>query len=85
MRFIRDKQKRKVDFLITRDQKPWILVEVKSNEKADLSASLSYFQQQTRAEHAFQLAMDAGFIERNCFEHHAPIIVPTRTLLAQLV
>jgi predicted AAA+ superfamily ATPase len=85
LHFIRDKQKREVDFLLTRDQQPWILLEVKSSEKAELSASLNYFQQQTRAEHAFQLAMDAGFVERNCFEHHAPIIVPARTLLAQLV
>lgn len=85
LHFIRDKQKREVDFLVTRDQKPWILIEVKSSEKADLSESLSYFQKQTRAEHAFQLAMEAGFIERDCFEHHDPIIVPARTLLAQLV
>jgi predicted AAA+ superfamily ATPase len=85
LHFIRDKQKREVDFVVTRNQQPWILVEVKSSEKAQLSDSLSYFQKQTRAEHAFQLAMEANFIERDCFEHHDPIIVPASTLLAQLV
>ena len=29
MNYVRDKEKREVDFLITRDRKPWILVEVK--------------------------------------------------------
>jgi predicted AAA+ superfamily ATPase len=85
LHFIRDKQKREVDFLVSRDQQPWFLVEVKSSNKANLSDSLEYFQQQVKASHAFQVAMDAAFIERDCFEIHHPIIVPARTFLAQLV
>ncbi len=85
LHFIRDKQKREVDFLVTRNQQPWFLVEVKSSEKTELSNSLAYFQKQTHAEHSFQVAMDSNFIERNCFEKHTPIIVPARTFLAQLV
>lgn len=84
LHFIRDKQKREVDFLVTRDQQPWFLVEVKTSGKAALSDSLRYFQQQTQAPHAFQVAMDMAFVERDCFEHHEPIIVPAKTLLAQL-
>ena len=85
LHFIRDKQKREVDFLVTRDQQPWFLVEVKAGSKAGLSDSLRYFQQQTRAPHAFQVAMDAGFVGKDCFEHHDPIIVPAKTFLAQLI
>ena len=85
MHFIRDKQKRKVDFLVTKDQHPWFLVEVKSSYRAALSGSLDYFQRQTKAEHAFQVVLDAEFIERDCFEIHVPIKVPARTFLAQLV
>ena len=85
LHFIRDKQKREVDFLVTRDQQPWFLVEVKAGSKTGLSDSLRYFQQQTRAPHAFQVAMNAGFVGKNCFEHHDPIIVPAKTFLAQLI
>jgi len=83
--FVRDKQKREVDFLVTRDDRPWFLAEVKSSGSASLSSSLSYFQAQTGAEHAFQVAFDLPFVERDCFEVTHPMIVPARTLLAQLV
>jgi predicted AAA+ superfamily ATPase len=83
--FIRDKEKREVDFVVVRDGRPWFLVEVKSSGSKHLSPALKYFQNKTGARHAFQLAMDLPFIERDCFEHTTPIIVPARTLLAQLV
>ncbi len=85
LHFIRDKQKREVDFLVTHDQNPWFLVEVKASGKTGLSDSLRYFQRQTRATHAFQVAMDAEFVEGDCFEYHDPIIVPAKTFLAQLI
>jgi hypothetical protein len=50
-----------------------------------VSPSLRYFQELSGAEHAFQVAVDLPFVERDCFEHSEPIIVPARTLLAQLV
>ncbi len=83
--FIRDKQKREVDFLITRDNSPWFLVEVKLSENSKLSESLTYFQLQTQAKHAFQVAFDMDFVERDCFEIHQPVIVPAKSFLAQLV
>ena len=85
LHYIRDKQKREVDFLVTRDRTPWFLVEVKSSRKAPLSTSLQYFQDQTNAKHAFQVAMDFDYIERDCFEFQKPVIVPAKTFLAQLV
>ena len=81
LHFIRDKQKREVDFLVTRDQQPWFLIEVKKGSKTGLSNSLGYFQQQIQAPHAFQVAMDAEFVNRDCFEHHEPIIVPAKAFL----
>ena len=85
LHFVRDKQKREVDFLVARDRRPWFLVEVKSGGGAGLADSLRYFQKQTEARHAFQVAMDAEFIDRDCFEHSRPVIVPGRTFLSQLV
>ena len=85
LHFVRDKQKNEVDFLVSRNRIPWFLVNVKTSKDARLSKSLQYFQKQTNAEHAFQVAMDLDFVERNCFEFHEPVIAPARTLLAQLV
>lgn len=83
--FVRDKQKREVDFVIVRDDKPWFLVEVKSAGAKRLSPQLEYFQRQTRAMHAFQVAFDLEFVDRDCFEVKQPVIVPARTFLSQLV
>jgi len=84
LHFLRDKDKREVDFLVTRDRVPWFLVEVKRGGREPLSPSLAHFQAQTGAAHAFQVAMDLPFVERDCFERTEPVIVPARTLLAQL-
>ena len=85
LHFVRDKQKREVDFLVSRGAKPWFLVEVKSSGKAPLSTTLNYFQQQLRASHAFQVVIDADYVESDCFEVQTPVIVPAKTFLAQLI
>lgn len=85
LHFVRDKQKREVDFLVSRDQQPWFLVEVKSSGSTELSDSLRYFQKQTKAPHAFQVAMDMEFVDRDCFKQSKPLIVPGKTFLSQLV
>ncbi len=83
LRYLRDKQKREVDFLVVRDRKPWFLVEVKVGEQA-LSPALAHFQRQIQAPHAFQMVMDLPFEPADCFKTRRPTIVPARTLLSQL-
>lgn len=85
LHFVRDKQKREVDFLVTRNREPWFLTEVKTSGRSGLSNSLALFQSQTGAKHAFQLAIDLDHVEADCFEQREPIIVPARTFLSQLV
>ena len=82
--FVRDKQQNEVDFAVVRNGEPWFLVEVKSSQSRSLSAALGRFQRQTGAEHAFQVAMDAAYIDRDCFEAREPTIIPARTFLTQL-
>ena len=82
--YLRDKQKREVDFLVVREGEPWFLVEVKSAEGRRLNPALEYFQEKTGAQHAFQVAADLDFVERDCFSEHRPIRVPAETLLSQL-
>jgi uncharacterized protein len=84
LRYLRDKLKREVDFLIVRDRKPWFLVEVK-NGAGKLSDSLRYFQAQTQARHAFQVVLDRPFAAVDCFTRTDPVVVPARTFLSQLL
>lgn len=83
--FIRDKEKREVDFLVTRDEKPWLLVEVKTSGRAKLSRQLAAFQEKTGAIHAMQVAMDLEYVDEDCFAVKKPVIVPAKTFLSQLV
>jgi uncharacterized protein len=83
--FLRDKTGREVDFLVTKDNTPWFLVEVKSGSDRVLNPALAYFQDQTKAAHAFQVVSRLPFVSRDCFEHTTPLIVPAATFLSQLV
>jgi predicted AAA+ superfamily ATPase len=82
--YLRTKDKREVDFLVTKDEKPWFLAEVKSKAKG-LSSSLYHFQEETGAPHAFQIVFDLPFVAKNCFEEKGPLLVPARTFLSQLI
>lgn len=83
--YIRDKQQREVDFLITKKNTPWILIEVKKSAQAPLSKSLIHYQQQTKAPYAFQVAFDMPYVDIDCFAHTKPCIVSMKTLLSQLI
>jgi hypothetical protein len=84
LRYLRDKEKREVDFLVIRNRKPWFLVEVK---KADgrLDPNLGYFQRQLKALHAFQVVLETAYVQADCFKHNGPTVVPALTFLSQLL
>jgi predicted AAA+ superfamily ATPase len=84
LRYLRDKQKREVDFLVVRDRKPWFLVEVKVSD-TKLSPALAHFQTQIKAKHAFQVVMNLPFTKADCFATAEPTVVPAQTLLSQLL
>jgi len=85
LHFLRDKEKREVDFLVSKNKKPWFIVEVKSSENSGLSKSLYYFQEMTKAPHAFQVVFDSEYVDKDCFSFTEPVIVPARTFLSQLI
>jgi hypothetical protein len=74
-----------VDFLVTRNDEPWFLVEVKSAGKRGLNPNLEYFQDLLHAEHAFQVAFNMEYVECDCFAESKPVRVPAKTFLSQLV
>ena len=82
--FLRDKEKREVDFLIVKDGKPWFLVEAKTSETIPAKA-LYHFQEMTGAPHAFQAVFSLDPVMKDCFTVNRPICVPAASLLGQLV
>lgn len=83
--YLRDKEQREVDFLVTKDDKPWFLVEVKYAYTPQMSKSLAYFQEMTKAPHAFQVCFEMSFVKKNCFESKEPVVVSARSFLSQLI
>ncbi len=82
--YIRTKEKREVDFVVTRNQIPWFLVEVKTSQQS-ISPQLKYFQDMIQAKHAFQVTMNMPYQDLDVFTTNKPIIVPAVTLLSQLL
>ncbi len=83
--FLRDKEKREVDFLVTKDQKPWFLVEVKQSDSSSINPHLEKYQRQLKAPHAFQVVLDMDDVLVDCFSQQGPMIVPGKTFLSQLI
>lgn len=84
LRYLRDKEKHEVDFLVVRDRKPWFLVEVKLADTS-LSPALARFQRQLRAPHAFQVVLELPYVDADSFARHDPVVVPARTFLSHLL
>ncbi len=83
--YLRDKSQREVDFVVIRDGSPWFLVEVK-NKNDSISPPLRYFQDQLKAPFAFQVVLEADFVDADCFASpKPPMVVPAKTLLSQLL
>ncbi len=83
--FIRTKDKREIDFIVTRDDKPWFLVEAKYSNNHSISENLYRFQKELQASHAFQVVYEMDYIDVDCFTNHNPVIVPATTFLSQLI
>ena len=83
--YLRDKDKKEVDFVVVKNGNPWFLVEVKYKNQKAISKNLEYFQKATKAKHAFQVVIDMPYVNKNCFEEETPVIVPALTFLSQLI
>ena len=85
LHYLRDKAKREVDFLVSREGAPWFLVEVKTGTTGSISPHLHYFSGLLKPQHAFQIELEAPYIEADCFTSDKPMKVPALTLLSQLM
>lgn len=83
--YLRDKEKRAVDFVVARDGEPWFLAEVRHRDET-LTPFLRYFQDRLKAPFAFQIIVDTDYVDADCFARPGrPIVVPAKTLLSQLL
>ena len=59
LHYVRDKEKREVDFLVTRDGKPWFLTEVKLRSES-IGRPLGHYQSELNVPFAFQVTLEAA-------------------------
>lgn len=85
LHYLRDQNKREVDFLISSDHQPWMLLEVKTSSSQRLSSHLHYFNERLQAPHVFQGVWEMEAVMEDCFASKNPVVVPLKTLLTQLV
>lgn len=83
--YLRDKDKNEVDFLVSKNKKPWLMVEVKSSDNNRLSPHLLHFHKQLSVPHIFQVVHDMPYVDSDCFAADRPMVVPLLTFLSQLV
>lgn len=85
LHYLQDKEKREVDFLVVRNEKPWLLVEAKLSE-GRLSPELERFQKILHAPYAMQVVLEADYVDADCFARKdSALVVPARTFLSQLL
>ena len=84
LHYLRTKDQREVDFLVTRDAKPWFMVEVKTSQE-NLSPHLKYFYERMDVEHAFQVVVNREYENVDLFNMTRPVTVSAQTFLSQLV
>ena len=83
--YLRNKDKREVDFLVTKNDKPWILVEVKNSANNSLSKNLIFFKKELNAPYGFQVLNTEEYVKTSCFVKEGIWMVPVKTFLSQLV
>jgi predicted AAA+ superfamily ATPase len=57
LHYVRDREKREVDFLLTLERKPWALIEVKLSNTSPVPA-MSYFAERLKAPHKIQVVLE---------------------------
>mgnify|MGYP000422952404 CR=1 FL=1 len=57
LHYVRDREKREVDFLLALNKKPWALIEAKLSDRTP-SPALNYFAERLKAPHRIQLVLE---------------------------
>ncbi len=82
--YLRDKQKREVDFLITQDDKPYALIEVKSGQMTPTS-SLLHYQKILQPQFCIQVVKDSQSERPSMYRYPGVQIMSAHRFLSSLV
>ncbi|MCL2311597.1 MAG: ATP-binding protein [Firmicutes bacterium] len=82
--YLRDIDKKEVDFLIVRDNKPFMMVEAKLSD-VRMSKSIEHFRALINPDYSIQAVFNESFVAKTCFINDKPLVVPAKTFLSQLV
>jgi len=82
--YLRDLDKHEVDFLITKNNNPYLMVESKASE-LHISKSLIDFAEKLNPNFSLQSVFNSDYIGKSCFQSNSPLVVPVKTLLSQLI
>src|SRR5262249_40096133 len=78
LHFLRDRDKREVDFLVAIDGKPWFACEAKLQD-GDVSSHLSYFKERLKIPFVYQVVKD---YDRDVMKNGIRILPATKFLAA---
>ncbi len=82
--YLRNLEKQEVDFLITKDQQPYLMIESKASNK-NISKSLLDFSDQLKPKYSFQSVFNMDYVEKDVFQLDKSMVIPLKTLLSQLL
>ncbi|MFI3242721.1 MAG: ATP-binding protein [Akkermansia sp.] len=83
--YLRDKSQREVDFLVLKDDEPWMLVECKSSSKESLSPQLKHYQDLLKCTYAYQICFDLPQSSLDPLKYTTPIKLSILDLAKVLV
>jgi hypothetical protein len=78
LRFLRDTDKREIDFVVLKDKKPLFAVECKTGEK-NINPSMFYFMERTQIPKFYQVHTGARHYEKKGVR-----VIPFRKLICEL-
>ena len=82
--YLRNLEKQEVDFLIIKDQRPYLMIESKASNE-NISKSLLEFANQLKPKYSFQSVFNMEYIGKDVFQLEKPMVIPMKTLLSQLL
>ncbi len=82
--YVRDKQKREVDFLVTENKKPYLLLEVKSGS-SEVSPALRHFSEVLKPKFSIQVVFDLKKERRPSMNDPKIQVMDVRRFLSRLV
>ncbi|MBF0492809.1 MAG: ATP-binding protein [Deltaproteobacteria bacterium] len=84
LHYLRDKNKREVDFILLKNEKPWVLIEAKLSDQA-VSKDLLYYSDLLKPEHVFQIVSTPNVYFKKTTETQKAWVMSADRFLAGLV